>query len=445
MKQFIAFLLVLSILAFALYFDLDYLNSQNGLCDTPLRDAYHAVNGVISDISDFLDSLFGEPEYADYTVKVIDGVGSPMANVIVKFTGADGETKTRVTDKDGIAFLKNTLVGYYHVELEKGFSDAIITSADFTLTEEVNSLQIIVRDETKSVDVFGEVPDGAYGSYVGEGSYTIPCSKDKTTYYIFNANISGVYKVTLTSSDEEMTVAYLGIPMFVLSTHRAEGAYDGRSFELVIQDSLTPYVLGITASEDADAVLKIERTGEAPVDPQFAPWTDLEAKGATFEKCDTTGKTLVDVDIADSEFDAMLGDDGFYYTADGKPIYIRITTASPHGRVDESFEFIPVLNGSLALLAGHIDANVGINIGGYVYDEEGNFLNKYRYNNVIKSYMELADSTYGVVPLTEELAECVKLHGENNGWWNPDSYGYIFDGVEVDLDNAWLFLCMIEE
>ena len=64
---------------------------------------------------------------------------------------------------------------------------------------------------------------------------------------------------------------------------------------------------------------------------------------------------------------------------------------------------------------------------------------------MIKTYMEYVDGTYGVVPLTEELAECIKLHGQSNGWWNLESSGYLFDGLLINEENAWLFLCMVEQ
>ena len=51
------------------------------------------------------DENNAEPSYDDYTVSVVDGIGNPVNNVMVKFTGSDGETKTKVTGKDGLAVL----------------------------------------------------------------------------------------------------------------------------------------------------------------------------------------------------------------------------------------------------------------------------------------------------------------------------------------------------
>ena len=97
----------------------------------------------------------------------------------------------------------------------------------------------------------------------------------------------------------------------------------------------------------------------------------------------------------------------------------------------------------IAFIAGFVDENHGQNFGGFVYDDEGNFVGKYSYNSMIESYLQYCD--HGVYPLTEELAEAVKLHGQNAGWWNPTSGNYLFSNVLAVLENAWLFACCTAE
>jgi hypothetical protein len=386
-----------------------------------------------------------EPVYLDYTVTVVDGAGKPMSNVMVKFTTPDGETKTRITEKDGIASLKNVIEGEYKVNLEAGLSDAIVLVKEYTLTKETNSIYAVVRDSKNSIEIYGAVEDGTYASSIDAGAHIIPCTAGEMSYYLFYARTPGVYKVALTSSDEQMTLGYYGMPMFVQSNHCGDGAYDGKSFELIIQDITTPYIFGIKANENAIANLTVECTGDAPFDPNYADWIEITAKGP-FTVCDTTGKTLVDVDISAESFDITLGSDGYYYTNDGKAVYIRLTTAPGHSYMDEEFNSQLVFGGSLALMAGLVEGqDVGNNIGGYVYDENGNFVNKYRYNQMIATYLDYVDNTYGVVQLNAELVECIKLHGQSSGWFDPDSYGYLFGSIEVNDDISWLFLCMVEQ
>lgn len=386
-----------------------------------------------------------DPVYLDYTVTVVDGAGKPMSNVMVKFTTLDGETKTRITEKDGIASLKNVIEGEYKVNLEAGLSDAIVLVKEYTLTKETNSIYAVVRDSKNSIEIYGVVEDGTYASSIDAGAHIIPCTAGEISYYLFYARTPGVYKVALTSSDEQMTLGYYGMPMFVQSNHCGDGAYDGKSFELIIQDITTPYIFGIKANENAIANLTVERTGDAPFDPNYADWIEVTAEGP-FTVCDTTGKTLADVDISAKNFDITLGSDGYYYTNDGKAVYIRLTTAPGHSYMDEEFNSQLVFGGSLALMAGLVEGqDVGNNIGGYVYDENGNFVNKYRYNQMIATYLDYVDSTYGVVQLNAELVECIKLHGQSSGWFDPDSYGYLFGNIEVNDDISWLFLCMVEQ
>ncbi|MBQ8302512.1 MAG: Ig-like domain-containing protein [Clostridia bacterium] len=372
-----------------------------------------------------------EPTYADYSVTIVDGMGNPMPNVMVKFTYPDGETtKTRVTGIDGVATLKNVETGKYDIILEKGFSNASFDVFNFELTKDVTNLTVIVRDDTKTADIYGEIGEGAFAYNIGVGSYDIPCAENYDVYFVFYAQNAGTYNVTLTSDDSDATVGYYGIPQYVQLTHRGDGEYDGRSFELIIQDPSTPYVIGVHTAKKGSAELVIERTGDAPFDPQFAPWTVVEAEH-NITKCDLPeGSVLTDLSVTNKNLSVELREDGYYYTNDGKLVYLRINSISDRAYLDVSIAFI----------AGLVDPNFGQNFGGYVYDSEGNFVDKYSYNEMLAEYYENLDST-GVYPLTAELAEAIKVHGNSTGWWNPNAANYLFAEVNEVEENAWLFLC----
>ncbi len=387
-----------------------------------------------------------EPEitYADYTVTVVDGLNNPVGNVIVTFKNESGESKMRVTETDGTATYKNALAGKYSVTVEQGYSEAIILKSQYELTEDITSLRVVVRDSSRTLDVYGDVPPSSFAYSVRDGSHSVICTANSSSYLVFNALQDGIYKVSFSSDDSGMTIGHYGNPMIAQSTHCGDLDYDGKSFELIIKDNTTPYLLGINATKDTVATLSIERIGNAPFDPSYdAEWIEIQST-ATLTKCDLSDKTLVDLDISANDLSVSLNDDGYYYTNDGKLVYIRITTNTGHGYYEDE-QFVPVLGGSLALIAGHVDQNVGGNIGGYVYDENGNFVHKLRYNEMIKTYMDYDDPKYGVVPLTAELAECIKLHGEFNGWWDTNGAAYLFKGMTVNSENTWLFLCMVEQ
>ena len=433
MKKTFTFLVVI-LLAFTIVFsDMARLDSQGMLCNTPITPAYRAVAGVLNEITKIFS--VEETSYADYIVTIVDGLGNPISDIIVKFTNSNGETKTRVTDETGIAVYKNAPAGNYRVDIEQGFSNALIDTTGYKLTADVTTLNLVIRDGSKTVDIAGDVNDGSFAYYIDEGSYQVIADEYGVAYFVFDARISGIYRINITTDNSDATVGYYGIPMFVQSTHRADGDYDGRSFELVVQDPNTPYVIGVKNFGDDDVLLVIERVGEAPFDPEYAEWTQIEKK-ADIDKCEIPSDvTLENIDITDSTISVTLGDDGFYYTNDGKLVYIKITGTNE--------TYLP--GASLAYLAGFVDNNIGMNIGGYIYDENGDFVDKLNYNLMIEEYMKYCDSKYGVVPLTEELAECMKLHGTSTGWWNSSAGNYLFNGVDIVEENAWLFLCMIEQ
>ena len=367
------------------------------------------------------------PKSADYTVTVIDCVGNPVSDVMIEYKDASGENKKKVTGKDGIANLKNAVVGE-DMTVGQGFSSAEILQSKYKLEPDKNTIRVVVRNLEKSVEISGEIEDGQYASAIVEGEYNVPGVKNKIAYFVFTTNQKGVYKVTLESSDNAATVAYYGIPMFVQTTHRGEGEYDGKSFEVIIQDPNTPYVFGINFVNGDDAKLKIERIGDAPFDPQYAPWTIVEVTEEF--KTFNTG-TLTDLDIEDPTLSVSLGDDGYYYTSDGKLVSARVNSTTPY------------LDVSIAYISGFVDKNFGQNFGGYVYNDDGTFKAKYSYNEMIGAYYENCDGN-GVYPLTAELAEAIKCHGESAGWWNPNSANYRFSGKVIVEENAWLFLCCTE-
>ena len=374
------------------------------------------------------------PTYCDYSVSIVDMLGTPMSDVTVKFIYPDGTTtKTRFTDENGLATLKNVESGEYKVVIEQGFSSAVFDVYEYTLTANNNSLSVIAKDSSKCTPLYGEVKDGELAYVVSVGNYDVNWNGSEA-YLVFNASQTGIYSFSINAPVTDTTIGYYGIPMFVQATHRGEGEYDGQSFNVTIQDTATPYVIGLKSISAVNASITISRIADAPFDPQYEPWTMVE-KESDVEKCTiAAGVNLVDFNITDMNATVVLGSDGVYYTSDGKPVYIRITSSNE--------TYLP--GASLALLAGYVNDQIGMNIGGYVYDENGNFVDKLNYNLMIKDYMELCDETYGVVPLTEELAECIRLHGNSTGWWNISSGNYLFGSTPINISNAWLFLCVVE-
>jgi len=390
------------------------------------------IGGAIAVIITFVILLI--PKNTNYTITVLDEDGVPMSNVIVKLTDAEGMELTRITDKDGVAKFEEMPIGESSVILERGFSDAVILTMEYKLDKNVTELVATVADENKRPFIYGNINDGAYAYIVHEGEHKLDIYEDrisyepKTLYLIFTPTASGIYNISLASGDTNATVAYHGNPNFVQIGHILDGEYDGKSFEFIVQDTRTPHVIGIDCADFANAVLTIERVADAPFDPNYAEWIEVKA---TEDFIDVDTGILNPVDLSDSELTVTLGDDGYYYTNYGEIIYLCIGKDAPY------------IETSIAYIAGYVDKNVGNNFGGYVYDENGNFKAKYSYNSMIESYLDHCDSN-GVYPLTTELLEAIKCHGEQVGWWNPTSPNFLFRGVIYNEENPWLFLCCVE-
>ena len=382
-------------------------------------------------------------KYATYSVSVIDEIGKPVSNVMLKYVNSSGETKTAVSDKNGAATLKNALIGG-SLKPEQGFSDAVILTSEYTLPADTTSVRVIVRDSAKAHQIYGAVEDETYAYPIGSGTHTVPATAGKTSYFIFHASSAGVYKVSFTSDDAGMTVGFYGDPMVVQPGHLGDGDYDGKSFELIIRDLSTPYVIGLNCVNTVDANVIIERVGDAPFDPTFdVPVVNVTAKGEIAPVTLPAGSVLKDFNIATQNISVVLGDDGYYYTADGKKVYLRIDSVGDYSA------FMDIPFASLATIAGfegyQMGGTSGGNIGGYIFDENGGYVEKRIYNDMLKSYWEKCDPENGVYPLNAELAEAIKVHGDNAGWWDAENQGtYIFK-VPVTPETAWLFLCCTVE
>ena len=86
-------------------------------------------------------------------------------------------------------------------------------------------------------------------------------------------------------------------------------------------------------------------------------------------------------------------------------------------------------------------------ISKYVFDENDECIEKISYSECLLEYIDYADTTTGVYPLTEDLKMIMQERGEYVGWWNSESAGFIFNDASgmpipgLNVENAWLFMC----
>lgn len=363
-------------------------------------------------------------DIGSYTVYAVDEIGNPVSGILIRLTDADGEAHLAISE-GGVATFDSVKLDNLKVEAEKGASNFNILHI---VRVDNSSVKVIVRDPSKAQEIYGEIPDDSYAYSVNVGTYTIPAIADEPTYLVFMTATTGTYRISIESEYDGATVGYYGMPLFVQSSHKGEGEYDGRCFDFIIQDIAAPNVLGIKTDRDCEVTLSITREGDAPFNPHYLPWEEVKCT-ESFKEFSTGA--LAPVDISAMSISLKKGADGYYYIG-AKRVYMRITTTSEY------------LDASLSMIGGFENEQFGQNIGGYVYDDNGEFVGKYSYNSMIKEYKDHCDAN-GVYPLTDELIEAIKLHGESVGWWNPGTANFLFEGKAYNPEYAWMFLCCTEK
>lgn len=394
----------------------------------------------------------GDVEKITFTVEVVDGIGFPIKNVVVKLS--DGETQG-VTNGEGKATIKAP-AGTYTFTLEKIGStaeyvydtsrcklDAQNTSVTISLVEKIstdvgNGSEGDSSTNPPAGETISADPDGDgnrsdyYASYVETGSYSVSLQANDMTYLLFVPTVSGQYRISATSSTATVSVGYHGMPHFVQTNNVAEVKGDGY-FELNVRPgSITSDGMGTlvavvglktTDGSAADAIVTIERFADYKTDISDIPFEEIQANAQDLKPTPAGNGTLTDVDITDASLTIVKGSDGYYHlgTASGPIVMLRITSASPY---IDSFQ---KMSDSQSLAC-------------YEFDPSGALTSKTRWNAVVNSYVECVNED-GVVMLNDQLLEMLQKVGKHMGWWNESHPQYIFSSVNEVTEIAHLFAC----
>lgn len=389
----------------------------------------------------------------DYTVTIKDGDGNPIKGIIIKLFDSDGtQVGGNVTGADGKVTFSEVINGQYKIKLSKGVTKYNFSKTEYDVTTTSDGYTITLHNEPKDkVDIYGPaVGEGGEAYVIGSGSYFTNLTPGEMTYFVFYVDMSGVYSVDFLSDESGMSIGYYGAPSYVLDYHcLGDGSvpYDGKGFDIEIPDINTPHIIGIKSETATDCIFNITRKSDLPFRPEYVDWTDVNAYADLSKYTLAEGATLGEFDITDKNLSIVLEKNGKYYTQDGKLIVMRLASASQNSALAyEGFLSLKDLAGfsgntSNEESAGAGVGNVGMNIGGYIYDEDGNFITKKSYNNMIKTYLEYCDDKTGVYPLTDELLDMIKVHGNSAGWWKPNTVNYLFDTEFINQEMAWLFMC----
>lgn len=379
----------------------------------------------------------------EYSVYTVDGNGAPIANLIVQISG-DDYSGMKTTSVKGVAKF-TAKKGVYTIKFVSPGKDYYYDTDKCILTESVSSITIPLLEKAKvtdSVNAYSPKLDDykEFPAYeINEGMLYAPVTDGEMTYYIFVPTRSGTFEVTV-SADTDVELGYYGMPIYVHQNSLFDVTDNTLIFEVhnynigATKDTTSCYVIGVktVAGDNGNCVLSITRTGDAPWSIEDEPWQVPVADEKYLVKYEgESGKTLVDINILSNPVVVFNENDGYYHygSVDGPLVLVRLDSDAKY------------------LGASLIDICDTSTLGIYVYNDDGSFAYKERYNELLLEYKAICDSN-GVCPLNEQLAEIIRAFGEYKGWWKaPTAPGYIFGSAPAYKypDFAWLFCCCYYE
>ena len=394
-----------------------------------------------------------------YTITANDYFGKPMAGIKAVVEKNNQEVQTIRLGDDGterVALEKGdytvtlsidteaTAHSYFGYDFTYNKTAAVLSvdAPDLTcvLTQKTNGREkLTFRDESS-----------AFAANLTGGAYNVSLASG-TTYYIFRPSEPGIYEISIGSADA--VIGHYGSPNWIYEN--AETVSENGVLRMEIsrlyvgadENSTSPYLIGVNPNADGktDCVLTFQKVSDMPLSPSEVNWTPyLNPNADKLEKFTLPeGAELVNVDVYDPDLTIVFNEtDGYYHVGDenGPVILIRLTQESDY-------------------LASFFTVTLTTALGGFFYDENGAFLYKEIYNELIYQYTGRPDENYSLVqgagvqdpnsgtyPLDSYLAHFMKNAGEKMGWWDPTNAFYRFADSDALTDatlteNAWLFAC----
>lgn len=376
---------------------------------------------------------------AEYKVHVVDANGEPYTSgVIVCFMQNGTQVAMQAVDANGVA-AKIMDKGTYTVELvfTGDADDYYYDNSGLELTAETTGLDVVLAytvGEGTSLYVDGE---SYTACQVGTGCTYVELTEGQRNYLLFTPEIAGTYEFTVSGSNEP--IGYYGSPYFVQSQSLTEVV--DNAFEISVESSMigtgntgtTVIVIGIDAGDSENCVLSVRRTGDPAWSVSSEPWNVYQttAQLSSFELNADTQIHEFDLTAAADTYKLVFNEnDGFYHldSADGPLVLVRLTEDSKYL---DSVEMVLSRSGMSA----------------YFYNGDGSFDRKESYTECLLEYIEYADETFGVYPLTEDLMYIIQQRGSYVGWWDVDSASYLFLDeasnplTDINTEIAWLFMC----
>ncbi len=414
-------------------------------CGDELSRTAKTITKLGHDFKDGVCERCSAGEETSYSITVVSE-NKPMKDVFITVYKNGEQKGFYVTDENGVASFSLPADEYtftvisYTAEIEYDESECVLTPENTSVTLTLYSKL------TESTEIFGNVErDNTYAYHISSGKhYNVSFSPAVKTYFIFRAERTGIYKIHV-SSDTEVFLGYYGGPSYVLGDDitNSDCRIDGATILIDIAPSnissdgkeATPYVIAIKGvSSSGSGVLQVERIGEHETELTDLPW---ETYGADVfpelycpEESKLLGYTLVDFDVTQTGLKIVFNeDDGLYHfmTADGPVVLMKIDIATKY------LDAISVMCGPQ-------------HFGCYIFDEDGAFVSKTTYHEMMLRYIEaskIEEGGIGVYPLDKHLYTAWTSLGKAWGWWDlsASSSTHIFgdDKELIAPDSAWMF------
>lgn len=382
----------------------------------------------------------------NYGLWITDGLGMPMTDIIVNIK-KDGET-VKTVRYNGQYSTFDLEDGNYTVELDLSMlkdTNYVYDVSEAVLSPEKKSLSLKIYRTTVGEELLyvSSPIDADYNStFIGTGSYKVSLTAGDYTFFVFAPETPAIYTMTY-ECDDALIISYHGATFFTQGRDLSEDADgfkkygNGLAFDVYSSNIGASYVFAVKSTTATECVLNIQNAGDPGTRLEDQPWvsyTEDEKLVESMKKYPQEGEYTV-IDLGDTSVSAVLNpDDGFYHlnSVDGPVIFIDFTSETSYVA-------------SLFTICAHQ------RIGEYIYDSNGNVVEKRSYNELLiqcgmPDPMTEGSAEPGVrVPLTEKLAEAVKSFGEKQGWWEEGAdsniFNRVFNGVPYNQEYAWLLYC----
>ena len=382
-----------------------------------------------------------------YGLWISDGLGNPVSNVFVKIMKGDEQVK--MFPYLGEFLSMDLELDTYQIVLDLSQLNGTYTFDESlcVLTPEKRSTSIrLIQNPTEETALFVGYPISAdYPAYyIGEGATNVTLTPNDYTFLVFAPINAAIYTITY-EGNANLEISYHGSSFFTQGHDMSQDTSciskyeNGLAISIYASEIGGDYVFAIKSTSETSCVLKIKNAGDPGTRIEDEPWKPYLEDSAMVEKQlnTTVDGTYTTVDLTDLSLKAVYNEaDGFYHlgTADGPIIFIDLTSDS---------QYVASIQTICALQR----------MGEYLYDINGNLVEKRSYNELFRQYglfTETADGDTPVdgpvrVPLTQKLVEAIQSFGEKNGWWdfNNDSniFKLAYPTTAYNKEYAWLLYC----